>query len=77
MSLVMPPDVASFERLIKSTMGQYHHSIRSMESAWEQEKDLYGDVIAVVPYLKIEFKDGVEILNELEDRKDIKIVHRH
>jgi hypothetical protein len=70
------PDTAAFDALIKSVMGQYHQYIKTMESAWETKTDVYGDIVAVVPFLKIELKDGVDILNELSDRKDIKIVNR-
>jgi hypothetical protein len=71
------PDTVAFEALIKSIMGQYHQYIRTMESAWETKVDVYGDPVALVPFLKIELKDGVDILNELSERKDIKIVNRH
>ncbi len=60
------PDRAGHDRMLQQLTNKYHAEVKLATTYWKTINDRFGDVIAIVPCVRIEFKDGSDYIAELE-----------
>lgn len=68
-------DQPAHSRLVKDYMSLYHSYTKKITTGTEVHKDKYGDAIAIVGYLSVELKDDADILADLAEIPNIRVVH--
>ena len=68
-------DQAAHKRLISDYMSKFHMYTKEMQTGSEVHKDKYGDAIAVVGYIKVILKDDADILADIAEMENVRVVH--
>lgn len=64
------PDIDGYKKWVASVIRQHHSSLKTAKTVWLAFKDTDGDIIAIVPQLSLEFKDGADYAQDIMRDRD-------
>lgn len=69
-NVVLDPEREKNERFIQNLFNKYHPYLKTFESDYRVMRDDDGDICAIVPRYHVVFKDGSDMVMELNKTPD-------
>lgn len=75
MNVVLDPDHAGNQRFIQNIVNKYHPYLREIINDYRIVRDDNGHIVAITPYSHMIFKDGSEMVLELQKQQSEHRLH--